>query len=343
MMRMKAAFLHGVGDLRVEETDRPDFLAPDDVLIKIHACGVCPSDLRAYTGVRPAHQETPYTPGHEWSGQITAVGEQVAGFQVGDRVAPSWRVMCGHCHYCIRGYANFCENLLRGRVRGGFAQYGAAPLRSLQQIPDDVSYLQASFTEPVACCINGSRYAQIGLGDTVVVVGGGPIGLIHLQLAKHAGARVVVSDLVAERRQKALDLGADAVIDAGDDPVQAVLDLTHGYGADVIIVAVGSGKAQEQALAMAGRCARINYFAGAYPAPTIPLDSNLIHYKQIKLTGTHDYTPRDFEIAMSFIQMGIVQVTPLVSHYLPLEQVKVGFDTVANLAGLKVVVYMHGE
>ena len=336
---MKAALLHAVGDLRVGEAPRPAISHPDDVLIRIRACGICPSDLRAYTGVRAVGRGFPFTPGHEWAGEVIALGDSVGGFAVGDRVVPSWRVVCGRCYYCIRGMTNFCENLHLGRVRGGFAEYGVAPAGSLLTIPEGVSYQEASFCEPLACCINGSQYSQIGFGADVVVVGAGPIGLMHLQLAKISGARVIVSDMVPERLAKAEELGADEVIDAGQDPVQQVKALTAGRGANAVVVAVGAPKALQQALEMAGLCATVNYFAGTYPPTTIPLDPNLIHYRQIRLTGSHDFSPLDFENALRFIHLRMVRVAPLISHDLPLDETKQGFDIVAGQRGLKVVVH----
>jgi L-iditol 2-dehydrogenase len=341
---INAAQLYAVGDLRVERVPLPTLTHADDVLIRIHACGICPSDLRAYTGVRPLGRDVPYTPGHEWAGEVVAVGAEVADFAVGDRVVPSWRVVCGKCHYCIRGMSNFCERLRFGRVRGGFAEYGVAIAESLQKIPAGVSYEQAAFCEPLACCIAGSQWSEIRFGVTVAIVGAGPIGLTHLQLAKASGARVLVSDLVAERLSVARELGADETVDASQgDPVQRVKDLTGGYGADVVIVAVGAPRALQQALEMAGLCATVNYFAGTYPPTTIPLDPNLIHYKQIRLTGSHDFSPLQFRNALQFIAMGTVKVAPLVSHRLPLARVKEGFDVVAAQGGLKVMVHMGEE
>jgi len=343
-VKMKAARLYGVGDLRVEAVDRPVLAADDEVLIRIHACGICPSDLRAYTGLRPPNRPTPYTPGHEWAGEIVAVGDAVEEFVVGERVVPSWRVVCGKCANCIRGMHNFCENLTRGRVRGGFAGYGVAAVESLLKIPATVSYQEASFCEPLACCINGSLDSDIQFGDQVIVIGGGPIGLLHLQLAKHSGARVYVSDLLPERLAKAEELGADGVIDAArEDPVQRGKELTDGRGADGVIVAVGAPRALQQALDVVGICGTVNFFAGTYPPATLALDPNLIHYKQIRLTGSHDYTPYHFQTALRFIEMGTVRVAPLISHELPLARVKEGFEVVAGRKGLKVVITMDED
>jgi L-iditol 2-dehydrogenase len=337
--KMMAARLYGVGDLRVERVDRPAIAAADEVAIRIQACGICPSDLRAYTGLRPPNRPPPYTPGHEWAGEVIDAGDGVEGFAVGDRVVPSWRVVCGKCYYCIRGQHNFCENLAHGRVRGGFAEFGVAAAESLLPIPDGLSYQEACFCEPLACCINGHLDSNVAFGDTVVVIGAGPIGLLHLQLAVHAGARVWVSELLPERLAVAQKLGADAIIDASQvDPVRWVHERTAGRGADVVIVAVGAQHALEQALKMAGNCSTINYFAGTYPPTTLPIDPNLLHYKQIRLTGSHDYTPLHFCTALRFLEIGTVRVAPLISHQLPLTQVKDGFDVVARRDGLKVVI-----
>ena len=343
-VKMKAARLYGVGDLRVEEVERPAISADDEVLIRIHACGICPSDLRAYTGLREPYRPTPYTPGHEWAGVVVAVGDGVEGIVVGDRVVPSWRIVCGTCYYCVRGMHNCCEDLQRGRVRGGFAEYGVAPVESLLKVPETVSHQAASFCEPVACCINGSLDSDIKFGDDVVVVGAGPIGLIHLQLAKHSGGRVLVSDLIPERLEKAAKLGADGLIDASQgDPVERVKELTGGYGANVVIAAVGAPPALRQALDMAAQYGTVNFFAGTYPPATLEIDPNVIHYRQIRLTGSHDFTPYHFRTALQFIEIGTVKVAPLMSHVLPLEQVKGGFDTVAGRRGLKVMITMEGD
>ena len=202
---MKAARLYGVRDLRVEDVPEPE-PGPGEALIRIHACGVCPSDLRAYLAPRPGSTGEPRTPGHEWTGVVVGLGEviddEAPAIKVGDRVVADWRYVCGRCYECRRGVFNYCENLKRG-VRGGFAGYGAAPLTQLRRMPDDVSFEEASFTEPLACVIQAHDYTEIRLGDDVVIVGAGPIGLLHLQIALHRGARVIVSDPLAARLAKA--------------------------------------------------------------------------------------------------------------------------------------------
>ena len=202
---MKAARLYGPRDLRVESVPDPR-PGPGEALIRIHACGVCPSDLRSYLGSRPggASRAGPRTPGHEWAGEIVALGERHGGeagegevaegappdgeprLQVGDRVVADPRYVCGRCYQCRRGVFNYCERLQR-IVRGGFAEYGVSPLSQLRRLPDHVSYEEASFCEPLACVVNGNEMTPMRLGDDVVIVGAGPIGLMHLQLARARG------------------------------------------------------------------------------------------------------------------------------------------------------------
>src|SRR5437588_6674475 len=150
---IRAVMLHGPGELRIEEVERPE-PAEDQVLIRIHNCGVCPSDVRSYTGER-AGGHFPRTLGHEWAGEVASVGAAVEGFRAGDRVVPDWRVICGACYYCRRGIFNYCQHMIRGKVRGGFCEFGVAPVSNLRRIPDTVSYRAACFSEPLACCLNG--------------------------------------------------------------------------------------------------------------------------------------------------------------------------------------------
>jgi L-iditol 2-dehydrogenase len=346
---MKAARLYGVRDLRVEEVADPT-PGPGEALIQIHACGVCPSDLRAYLAPRPGGgMSLPRTPGHEWTGVVVALGEPAdsgvrdrtrPAIEVGQRVVADWRQVCGECYQCRRGVFNYCENLQHG-VRGGFAGYGIAPLAQLRAIPDNLSFEEASFSEPLACVIQAHDYTKISLGDDVVIVGAGPIGLLHLQIARHRGARVIVSDPIATRLDKARELGAHDAIDASaTDAVARVKQLTEGRGANAVIVAVGGAEPIHQGLDMAAINGWVNAFAGTYPPAEMPVDPNLIHYRQIRFTGSHDFTPHHFTTALKLIQYGIVRVAPLISHRFALDEVREAFETTANRRGLKSMVQM---
>jgi L-iditol 2-dehydrogenase len=275
---------------------------------------------------------------------VVALGEPAgadAPIKVGDRVVADWRQVCGRCYQCRRGVFNYCENLERG-VRGGFAGYGVAPLTQLRALPEQVSFEEASFCEPLACVMQAHDYTQINLGDDVVIVGSGPIGLLHLQIARNRGARAIVSDPIAARLEKARELGAHDVIDASaTDPVARVKELTEGRGANAVIVAVGGATPIRQGLEMAAINGWVNAFAGTYPAEEMAVDPNLIHYRQIRFTGSHDFTPHHFSMALKLIQHGIVRVAPLISHRFSLDDVREAFETTAQRRGLKSMVHVN--
>jgi L-iditol 2-dehydrogenase len=342
---MKAARLYGVEDLRVEDTDDPR-LEPGEALIRIEACGVCPSDLRRYLGSHAgaaAGPPPPSTPGHEWAGVVLEVARSSATpndsrIKPGDRVVADWRCICGECYECRRGAFNYCEQLVQ-RVRGGFAELGAAPLAQLRIVPDGVSFEEASFSEPLACILNAHAQTPIAIGDDVVVLGAGPIGLLHLQVARHRGARVIVVDKLSSRLEAAAALGAHDLVDASAvDSLARVRELTEGRGAAAVIVAVGGTEPTHLGMEMGAINAWVNFFAGTYPTAEMRLDPNLIHYRQLRVTGSHDFTPHHFSAALKLIQYGIVRVEPLITHRFSLDHVVDAFTTTAGRSGLKSMV-----
>ncbi len=339
-MQMTRALLTGPRTFQIEQHPAPE-MGPGDVLIAIHTCGVCPSDVRLYSGTR-AGTTYPRTVGHEWVGEVIGVGADVTRFVVGDRVAAFVQRVCGMCRNCQRGMSNMCLNRLPA-IQGGFQTIGLAVPEALELIPEGVPYAAAAFTEPLACCLNGVSRTPIAAGDTVVIVGVGPIGQMLAQLARLRGARVIAVDLIPERLEMARELGASETLNAADpDLVAQVQGLTGGLGAEAVIVAVGVPAAEKQALELAAPGGCVNYFAGTYPAATIAVDPNLIHYKQLWVTGSFHFTPGGFRTALDLIARGEVLVEPLISHRLGLEQVAYGFDTVLDQAGMKVIVEMGG-
>ncbi|MEA3345918.1 MAG: zinc-binding dehydrogenase [Chloroflexota bacterium] len=337
---MKAIRLYGPHNLRLDEVPPPE-ITPQQVLIRIEACGICPSDVRWWAGSRPIPErmKLPRIPGHEWVGEIVDVGSEVSEYQVGDRVAAYGQVVCGMCENCQRGIFNYCLNR-QWAIEGGFSQYGRASAQGLLPIPEGLSYEEASFTEPLSCCINGTWRSDIQLGEDVVVVGAGPIGLLHVQLARLQGARVIATDLIPERLEVAKEVGAHEVVNAAqEDAVEQVKELTQGRGADAVIVATGARAAMEQGLQMAALHGNVNLFAGSYPPPEVPLNPNLIHYKELTLTGSHHFTPFTFQRALKLLEYGMIQVEPLISHRLPLDRTPEGFEIVVGQKGLKVVIF----
>jgi len=339
-MKMRQATLYGPQEFRVEEVEAPQAGARE-VLIRIRVCGVCPSDVRLYTGAR-SNVNYPRTVGHEWVGEVIEVGPEVEEFQVGDRVAAFVQRVCGMCRNCQRGLFNLCLNRLPS-IKGGFCEIGWAVPEALVRIPEGASYDEIAFSEPLACCLNGIRRTPIVPGDTVAIVGVGPIGQMLAQLARIRGARVIALDLDPERLALARSLGAEETVLASQpDAAEQVLDLTHGAGVDAAIVAVGSAKAEAFALEIVGQGGCVNFFAGTYPPITIPLDPNLIHYKELLVTGSHHFTPGGFRRALDLIHRGAIQVRPLISHRFPLSQITEAFETVVGRGGMKVLVHMDG-
>ena len=344
---MRAVQLHGVGDLQVDDLGALS-AQPGQALIRVQACGVCPSEVRSYTGSRTAsayEHALPRVLGHEWAGVIEEIvpvegADVVPGLQPGRLVAVDWRGVCGRCTFCSRGRADLCENM-RSVVRGGFSDIGVAPLEQLYPFPDGVSAEAAAFTEPLACVVNGQERLGIELGSDLVVVGCGPMGLLHVQLGRARGARVIACDPIAQRADAALTLGAVGVVSAaGEEAREEVRRLTAGAGAGAgaVVVAVGAVGAVDDGIAMAGKTARVNVFAGTFPPKELALDPNRIHYPQISVTGTHDYTPHQFRLAGRLIARGVVSVAELISHRGGLEDTLAGFVRVSRHEGLKTMI-----
>lgn len=340
---MKAALLYGPRDLRVEEVDIPE-VTDDLALIKIMACGVCPTDLRTYIGTRASTTTGPRRIGHEWVGEVIEIGKNITSAKVGDRVAINNKIPCGYCYYCVNGADHLCVNLFRvGRVvSGGYAQYGVASDKALFPIPDNVSYEEAAFAEPVSCCMNGIDNCGIKLGDDVLIVGAGPMGLLNMQLAKVKGARIIVSDIIDERLKKAKEMGADEVVNSSTgDFVKMVRDLTGGRGADVVIVAVGNKIAEAQGLSAVGKNGTIIFFGGTWPETKIEIDPNFFHYNEVKLTGSSNFNYGVFPRSLKLMGSKLIKLEPIISHRLPLDRIKEGFELVEKRGGMKVMILPH--
>jgi L-iditol 2-dehydrogenase len=337
---MKAAVVYAPGEIRVEEVDDP---APRDgyALVRVQACGVCPSDIRRFYG---AAGFDPWTPGHEVTGVLADIGGDYSGpLAAGERVVADWRVVCGRCPYCLAGQANFCEQREEFPI-AGFAEYICVPHRALHRLPAALGFAEASFCEPLACVLNAHRGLPARPGADVVILGAGPIGLLHAQVALGRAARVIAVDPLEQRRSLARELGVHDVVDPADgDPVGQVRELTGGYGAGVVIVAVGSLPAAEQAITMARKGGYVNLFAGIYPPSELRIDPNVLHYGEISLTGSHDYAPAEFAEALRLLEYGMVKAGPLITHHFPLLKIADAFATSRDQRGLKSIVHPEGD
>ena len=327
--------MFGKGDLRFEDVETP-VPKSNEVKVKIRACGICHYDLRFYTGSKKI--DKPVILGHECSGTIEQVGADVFELKVGDRVAISTDIPCGHCRYCMSGRTNFCTN--RKTTDGGFAEYKVIPVGQVFRFSENTQFQEACLTEPLACCLNGDLRAGIHSDSSVAVVGVGPIGLLHLQLARVLGAyRVIAIDPIAARREKALELGAHEAVDpTATDSVKEVIKLTDGFGADAVIVAVENMDAVEQGIKMVGKQGVIVVFAGFHPPKDIRIDTNLLHYSEISVTGSSDFPAPLFPRALTLIDSRRIQVKPIISHSFPLEQIDEGFKAALSGRSLKTII-----
>jgi L-iditol 2-dehydrogenase len=332
--KMKAAVLTKVKEITVQEAETPK-PGPDDVLIRVMACGLCPADYRVYSG-EAMWRKPPAILGHELAGTVEAVGSNVSRFKVGDRVAAEASDRCGYCKPCVSGSENLCLNR-RAVGEGGLAQYAVARANWTRSF-SKASFEEASFTEPLACVVNGARRSGIRVGVSFAVIGSGQIGLMQMQVAKLMGAKTIMIDLKEDRLGLASKLGADYTVDSSAvEPAARVKEITGGYGADRVTVAVSSSKAIEQGFALLGKMGILNIFASSYPSQ-ITIDANLIHYGELTVTGTYDKTRADFETAASLIESRKVDVKSLISHRLNLDDTWEGFRLMERGAGMKIMV-----
>jgi L-iditol 2-dehydrogenase len=342
---MRVVRFHAPGDVRIEEAPEPQ-PGPGEVKLRVHNCSTCGTDVKIW---RHGHHHIvpPRVMGHEIAGEVVA--SNADEWSVGDRVQVIAAIPCGQCEQCHRGRLTVCPNQesIGYHYDGGFADYVIVPAKvlavdGLHRIPDLLSYAEASVAEPLACVLNGQRLAEVGAGDNVVVIGSGPIGCLHVRLARARGAaRVFLIDLNADRLGRAADLvSPDAALASAEvDVVDSVAKLTDGRGADVVITAAASGAAQEQALQMAARRGRISLFGGLpKESPVIRLDANLVHYRELTLVGANGSSPADNAEALGLIASGAVPVADLITHRLPLERALDAFETVARGEAIKVTI-----
>ena len=342
---MKAAVFHGVGDIRLEDVPIP-VVSDNEVLVRIFACAICGSDVRILDG---GHKliTPPVITGHEMAGEVVEVGRQVEGWKPGDRFTVATSVPCLECRACERGYYNVCEHLtgVGFNYPGGFAEYTVIPHQALRagnllRLPDTLGYREAAISEPMACVINAQELSRVGEGDIVAVVGAGPTGCMHVALAKHLGAKQVISvGRSAARIEGARNAGADVCIDAEtEDAVAAVMDATDNWGADCVIVAAGSAQAQEDGIKMVARRGRVNLFGGVpKTAGALQVDSNFVHYNEVFIHGAYGSTSRQHAQALKLMSSGKTDPNLFISQVLPFEQILDGFAIAGQRDSLKVV------
>ena len=324
---MRAAVLYNIRDLRLEDVSTPEF-STDEVLIKVNATGVCGTDIHIYRGEWKTSM--PIILGHEFSGVIVETGRDVKNLKVGDPVVAEPNILCGSCYFCRMSERNyFCENLKATGVtiNGAFAEYVKTKAENVYKVTEGFNLDEAALIEPLACCVRGIDQAKVRTGDTVAIVGAGPIGLILLQLVKLAGASMVIqTDMEDARLKLARDLGADHTINvAEEDPVEAIKRLTGGYGVDVAIEAVGSPKAITQAMKATRRGGRLNIF-GVSPEDAVwevkPFE---LYEKELTITTSYR-SSFTFQRAVKIALSEKVKLKPLISHIFRLEEIHRAFE-----------------
>lgn len=348
---MIAAIYKGIGNMVVEDVPTPS-IQDGELLVKVKVCAICGGDLRTFHHGHAAIKP-PIILGHEFAGEIVAVGAGVDRYAVGDRVIVAPGIGCGHCSYCLSGNQHLCYHRLTlgHQYHGGFAEFVRIPAIAVQAgnvnlIPDSVDYLSATLAEPLACVINGQEAMQIQLSDTVAVIGTGPIGIMHAELARSRGAgKVFLINRSQPRLDRARPLGYDAYISSQkDDAVQRVLELTDGMGANVVIVTAGSEAAMQMGLAMTGKMGKVCFFAGLpKDKPQVTIDANFLHYRQITIYGTFSSAPRHNALAIEMIRSGKLNVDYLLTHAVSLQHINEGLQLVEKQAGMRIVVVPHWE
>ena len=342
--RMKAAMYYGIGDVRYEETDIPK-IGPGELLVKIGTALTCGTDVKTYKRGHPILlKHIPSLFGHEYAGTIEEVGKGVQKFTEGMRVVATNSAPCGECFFCKRDAPNLCAKLKDSLVNGAFAEYIRVPEAVVRwnthPIPDSLSFRDAALTEPLACVVHGIEESNIRPGDTVVVIGAGPIGQMMAMLAKKRGAStVIVSDLVDLRRDIARKAGADIIIDPSkEDPVERVKQETSGRGADVVIEAVGIPKLWEQAVSMTRDAGTTVLFGGAASGTKFEVDTVRFHYGELTLKGIFHLKPRHVEQALQIIIAGDIKPDLLISHEMPLERTSEALQMMGEGKSMKVAI-----
>ncbi len=327
---MKAAVFSGPNDLKVERVPVPE-VGADDVLLKVDMCGICGTDVHILRGSFPA-PNLPLIPGHEFAGHVVAVGDNVDHVRVDDYVTADINLACGHCYFCRRQQKLFCDQIRQIGVHtnGALAEYVKAPAAAIYHVPEELSAQQGAYIEPLACAVHGQARAAITPGSSVVIIGAGPMGLAHIQLAKLKGAApIIVTEMNRVRLDKARELGADHVIDAGArDAVEAVKELTEGRGADYVIEAVGSIPTYKQAFEMVRRGGTLVAFGAAPSTASLELKPFDIYSKELNIVGSYAGTYATWPEAIALIQGGRFDPEQIVTEVVPLDDVVGAIETV---------------
>jgi len=337
---MLVAVYHNNRDVRVKEVPKPE-IGADEILLKVMASGICGTDVVEWYRLPKA----PRVLGHEATGIIDEAGENVTKYKVGDRVFVSHHVPCNKCRYCQKDAHTACETLhTTNYIPGGFSQYIRVPKINVEtgvyKLPANMSYEEGTFIEPLACAVRGQRLADINKNDTLLIIGSGMAGILHIQLAKLKGAqKIFAADINPDRLKLAEKFGADQVIDAKGDLPQQLKELNDGRAADKVIVCTGAEKAALTALDCVDRGGTILFFAVPDPTTKIPIPITEFWRNETTIRTSYGAAPRDLEEALKILAQKQVNVEDMITHRLDIREIAEGFRLVAEAGkSLKVII-----
>jgi len=337
---MLVAVYHNNKNVRVQSVPKPD-IGPDEILLKVMASGICGTDVVEWYRLPKA----PRVLGHEATGTIDKVGENVTKYKVGDRVFVSHHVPCNQCCYCLKDSHTACETLhTTNYYPGGFSQYIRVPKINVKngvyKLPTSMSYEDGTFIEPLACAVRGQRIANIQKDDTVLIIGSGMAGILHIQLSKLNGAQnIVAADINPDRLKLAKKFGADYVIDAKGDLAQELKKINNGKAVNKVIVCTGAKKAALTALECVDRGGTILFFAVPDPTIKIPIPITQFWRNETVIKTSYGAAPRDLEEALQILSQNKVNVSEMITHRLDIREVAEGFRLVAQAGkSLKVII-----
>ena len=338
---MRVAMYYSNQDVRLEEMPTPQ-IGHGEVLMRVEASGICGTDLLEWYRLHKA----PLILGHEVAGVIAAVGKGVKYYKVGDRICAAHHVPCNTCQYCLSGHHTVCDTLRRTNFDpGGFAEYVRLPRTNVEQgiflLPDRVSFEEATFVEPLACVLRGQRLARLETGQSVLVIGSGMAGLLHIQLARASGAAyIMATDIVDYRLEAARRFGADIAVNARDYTPASLQQAAGGRLADLVVLCSGAISAIKQALQSVERGGTVLFFAATDPSVSMPMSVNDLFWRnEITLTSSYGGSPTDYATALELIQAGKIRVREMITHRLGLAETGEGFQLVARAQdSLKVII-----
>jgi L-iditol 2-dehydrogenase len=338
--RMHVAMYYNNRDVRLQELPLPQ-IGAGELLIRTRASGICGSDLMEWYRIKKA----PLVLGHEITGEVVEIGSGVENFSIGDRVFSSHHVPCGECRYCVAGHQSVCELLRTTHFDpGGFAEYIRVPRINVElgtlRIPDSMTFDEGSFIEPMACVVRAQRFADIGSGQTVLVIGSGISGLLHIQLARTRGAaRIIATDISEYRLNAAKQFGADIVIHGAEDVPARLREANEGRLADRVIVCTGAMPGIQQAIKSLDRAATLLFFAPTTAGIDVPIPLFDFWRDEIKVVTSYAGSGADLQESLRLISERKVRVGEMVTHRLPLAQTGLGFElTASGQDSIKVII-----